>query len=528
MGGIVRSCLERGFLLERDVLQILNQISSVDAEICNTLLQYIFQNNKNRVINSSCLSSNIDKILLILKNIRDSKPEKRAQFEQCIELLSKSFSPALPGEAKESAEAISILTEAANGVKVATSYALPTKKIEVEDFVKYFRNRFMLFRSILQEHAELQNLTSLNKISRQKQNISIIAMILNKRITKNRNIILEVEDLTGRATLLAISNKKEIFEKAKDLVLDDIVGFKCSGNNEILFINDIIFPDTTLGERKRHNKEEYAIFIADLHVGSNKFLEDEFLRFVKWVNAEIGSKEQREIAGKVKYVFVVGDLVDGIGIYPGQEDELLIKDINLQYDKVAELLSRIRQDITIIICPGNHDAVRIAEPQPLLDEKFASSLYKLKNVVFVSNPAVINLSSSKEFSGFNVFLYHGYSFDFYANGVDSLRLGGAYKKPELLINFLLKRRHLAPTHSSTLYFPYDKKDPLMIQEIPDVFVSAHIHKSAVSSHNKILTISCSCWQSKTPFQEKVGHEPDPCKVPILNLKTGGVNIIDFS
>ncbi len=527
MKEIVGACIEKGFLLERDALQTLNQLSSFDAEICQIVLQYLFQNNREKIINCACLEENLEKITLILENIKETRPEKRIQFEQSIEFLSNLFHPSAKEAAKESGreEKPEVIQ---NGVRIETSYAIPTKKIGVDDFVKYFRNRFMLFRNILQEHSELQNLTALNKIAGQKQNISIIAMVLDKRITKNKNLFLEVEDLTGRANLLVTCNKKDIFEKAKDIVLDDILGFKCSGNNEFLFVNDIIFPDMAAKERKRHNKEEYALFIADLHVGSNKFLEEEFLKFVRWVNAEIGSEEQKEIARRIKYIFVVGDLVDGIGVYPGQEDELAINDISSQYDKVAELFSRIRGDLAIIICPGNHDAVRIAEPQPLLDEKFASSLYRLKNVIFVSNPAMINISSSKDSEGFNVFLYHGYSYDFYANSVDSLRLNGAYKKPEILINFLLKRRHLAPTHASTLYFPYDKKDPLMVQEIPDVFVSAHIHKSAVSSYNKILTISCSCWQSKTPFQEKVGHEPDPCKVPILNLKTGMVNVIDFS
>ena len=38
----------------------------------------------------------------------------------------------------------------------------------------------------------------------------------------------------------------------------------------------------------------------------------------------------------------------------------------------------------------------------------------------------------------------------------------------------------------------------------------------------------SCWQSITPFEEKVGNNPDPCKVPVLNLKTREIKIMDFS
>jgi hypothetical protein len=31
----------------------------------------------------------------------------------------------------------------------------------------------------------------------------------------------------------------------------------------------------------------------------------------------------------------------------------------------------------------------------------------------------------------------------------------------------------------------------------------------------------------TPYQEKFGNTPDHCKVPLLNLKTRAVKILDF-
>ena len=43
-----------------------------------------------------------------------------------------------------------------------------------------------------------------------------------------------------------------------------------------------------------------------------------------------------------------------------------------------------------------------------------------------------------------------------------------------------------------------------------------------------LIIANSCWQAMTAFEEKVGNNPDPCKVPILNLKTRAIKILDFS
>jgi DNA polymerase II small subunit len=71
-------------------------------------------------------------------------------------------------------------------------------------------------------------------------------------------------------------------------------------------------------------------------------------------------------------------------------------------------------------------------------------------------------------------------------------------------------------------------DFLTIRTIPDILVTGHIHRSGILNYNGIVSISCSCWQSKTDYQEKLGHEPDPCKVCLFNLKTRKINVIDFS
>ena len=295
-----------------------------------------------------------------------------------------------------------------------------------------------------------------------------------------------------------------------------------------MFVNDIIFPDTRNNTIKKSPQEIYAAFTSDLHVGSKKFLEKNFKRFIKWLNAEIGSQKQREIASKVKYLFIVGDTVDGIGVYPGQEELLDIVDIKEQYDRLASLLGEIREDINIILCPGQHDCVRVAEPQPPLDRKIASSLYELKNIFLVSNPAWVNIGATKDFNGFNVLMYHGASFHSFVNEIEELRFINAHHCPSKIIKYVLQKRHLAPTHSSTTYVPTYKYDPLCLHIVPDIITTGEIHKPEVAKYNNIISIQCSCWQTITPFEEKIGNEPDPCKVPILNLKTRSINILDFS
>jgi len=124
-------------------------------------------------------------------------------------------------------------------------------------------------------------------------------------------------------------------------------------------------------------------------------------------------------------------------------------------------------------------------------------------------------------------MYHGYSFDYYVANVESIRNGGGYKRADLIMKFLLKRRHMAPSFTSTPYYPGHKEDPLLIKKVPDFLITGHIHYSSVANYRGITMISGSCWQAKTDFQEKLGHDPEPARVPIVNLKTRKIKILRF-
>ena len=404
------------------------------------------------------------------------------------------------------------------------------KKREPQDFVDYLNARYRAIEKILKPRQELRNLVSINKLmnKKQKEEISIIGIVNSKQSTKNGNIMLVLEDLTGMKKVIVNKNKPALFNEAKDIVLDEVIGVVGVNVETVIFANNILWPDVpTNRELKKSDEEKYAIFLSDLHVGSSKFLPEDFDKFLKWINGDLGNEQQRNISKNVEYIFIAGDLVDGCGIYPEQDKELLTKDIYQQYRDCAKLLEQIPKHIPLIICPGNHDALRISEPQPQLSKDYAKPLHDMNNVVMVSNPSMVNIGSTGNFSGFDVMMYHGYSFDYYVAQVDSLRNQGGYDRVDLIMKFLMKRRHLAPTHSSTLYVPDNKKDPLVIERIPDFFLSGHIHKSATANYRNTTLICGSCWQAKTAFQEKVGHNPEPSRVPIVNLKTRDVKILKF-
>ena len=140
-----------------------------------------------------------------------------------------------------------------------------------------------------------------------------------------------------------------------------------------------------------------------MHLGSKLFYEDMFKEFIDWLNGRNISAQEREEINKIKYIILNGDCVDGIGVYPQQLPELNIIDINEQYEILANYISQIPEYIEILLLPGNHDAVRLADPQPAIPKQFAKKLHSLKNVHMIGSP------SRAKIEGLEVLMYHGNS-----------------------------------------------------------------------------------------------------------------------
>jgi DNA polymerase II small subunit len=511
---ILEFCLQKGLLLDKEVLGLFSETQ--DIESVKLIIEKIRSHTQKRIITRNLFDQNKEQVSQVFLTL----PEE-SQRELKTLKIKLGLSIEISKEIEKPREIDFLPFD--RTVKILSTLPPPSKKLETKDFVNYFKSRFNEMKGFLQDSPKLTNLVSINKIIGNKQGMSIIGLVSDKRVTKNKNILLEVEDLTGKIRVLINQNKPEIYEKGREIALDSVLGFTGSGNGEIFFANDVLFPDSYLPERRNSPVEEYALFIGDLHFGSKLFLKESFLKFIDYVNGNLpGTPEVK----KIKYIFFVGDLIAGVGNYPSQERDLEIKDIEEQFIGLADLIKKIRKDVKIIISPGNHDGVRLMEPQPLLAEKYAWALYDLENLIFTTNPSLVNIGAVNDFGGFNVLVYHGFSFFHYADNVFSLMKEKAAHKPELIMKYLLKNRHLAPTHASVQYFP-SELDVHVIRKIPDIFLVGHTHKSAVTYYNNILLISVSSWESMTDYMEKRGSKPDFCKVPMFNLKTRQVKILDF-
>lgn len=375
---------------------------------------------------------------------------------------------------------------------------------EVENLISYFQSRYEKLAKILQRRPELKTFQKVSEIEENQSSLSLILMVREIRTTKNGHKLIEFEDDTGSIPILFSNKNEKLFKAAEKLVKDEVVGVLADKNGDLAIGNQIIDPGVT---RIQEKEMDFGIvFLSDVHIGSLTFLEDAFNRFIDWINCDFGNEQQREIASDVKYLVIGGDIVDGIGVYPNQDKELAIKDITEQYTEAAKFLGRIRSDVKIIIAPGNHDASRVAEPQPAVPEEYANALYELDNVEFISNPGVVSLD------GINVLIYHGRSFDDLVMAVKEF----THERNDLLMEELLKKRHLAPIYGERTPLASELEDYLVIDEVPDVFHTGHVHINTYRKFNGIHLINSGTFQTQTEFQKIYNIEPTPAEVPVLH------------
>ena len=390
------------------------------------------------------------------------------------------------------------------------------------DFNKLFLNRFNSLKKILRnQRRELANSLPINRIrSSGVTDIQITGIVKEVRTTTNGHRLIELEDETGTAVCIALKNSRELLQAANEVVLDEIIGIRgrLSKNGDLIVINSIVSPDISI--QNQHHKSQvpvYSAFLSDIHIGSKQFMEKEWQSFLRWINGEVGNSRQRDVAGKIKYLVIPGDVVDGIGIYPNQEKELSIPDVYRQYEALAEQLSLIPDHVTLIMQPGNHDAVRPAEPQPTF-EKEIQNLFTGVDIRFVGNPCYFSLH------GVEVLSYHGQSLLDFATNIQHLK----YNEPVETMKVMLKKHHLSPTYGGYTPLAPEHLDYMLIDKIPDIFVTGHVHLAQISEYRGVKLINASSWQSQTSYQKMLNFIPDSAKLPIVDLKTGNVTMMDFN
>lgn len=383
----------------------------------------------------------------------------------------------------------------------------PTSKITSGEGVKgynaLFSSRFNKLKRIISDRPESKMLKSAASVKTVKSDDDIYVCGLVSTRNSERNITkLILEDPSGSFEGIIFDN--ELQKTANTLLMDQFVMARISlGKNSGYIIKDLILPDIPDQAKNKSESEAYAVFLSDLHIGSKYFMEDEFSEFVSWLSSP------DPVARKIRFVLIGGDVVDGVGIYPNQDKELVCQTIQEQLKKVEELIDKIPKNVKIIIMPGNHDPGRRALPQPAIPKKYNSGLWERENVVMVGNPAFVSLN------GVKIMMFHGQSID----DIVKTTPGLSYDKPTNVMRHLLRARHLSPIYGSQTPIAPETEDLLVIEDIPDIFHVGHVHRAELDMYKGILLVNSGSWQKQTPFQASVGMTPNPGIAIMVNLKT---------
>ncbi|MEM2954705.1 MAG: hypothetical protein QW625_02025, partial [Candidatus Nanoarchaeia archaeon] len=185
----IKLLLSRGHLVEQETANILTNIFN---ELPMT--EFLIQLNPPKLITKDFFNKNIGVIIkrLETEKIKTENLEKiKSYFSTFLEIEKPH------DELKEKEKIEKFEKERKRNVEIIEAYEFSSRKISVEDFVKYFRDRYFVLKSLLQER-ELEGLSSIGKISGQRRTLSVIGMVYDKRYTKNKNLLIEIEDLTGR------------------------------------------------------------------------------------------------------------------------------------------------------------------------------------------------------------------------------------------------------------------------------------------------------------------------------------------
>jgi len=396
----------------------------------------------------------------------------------------------------------------------------PTKSLftegKIEEFLAVQKDKFNQLSKILKKRPEATGLLEINMINRLNNsvNVKFIGMVVKKKQTFKKKYLIEFEDPSGTCMALVRQESKQCYDLIPKLLPDHVVivdGYLNVNQNthsKIVLINDIIFPDTPKEHQINFPDEDLAMcLISDTHFGSKDWLEKVWNRFVDYLNCRVGNDKQIKQAGKIKYLCITGDIVDGIGVYPNQDKRLLITDIYKQYDATAKFLSEIPDYIKIIISPGDHDGVRKAIPAPAIPKSLAKGLYDL-DIEMVGCPSLVSLH------GIKTKLYHGTSLI----DINMMIPGLTNDDPFSSMKEMIHARHLAPSYGRKTEIAPVSKDWLVLDEIPDILHTGHLHKNGYGMYHGILLVNSGCFQAQTEFMKSLGIVPDYGKPTIVNIK----------
>jgi DNA polymerase II small subunit len=462
---------------------------------------------------------------VVKKNDYIKIPEKRPETESVTkELLKKSIDPEIHQEEQNSLHLPSS--------RVTVSLDIPERTSSKPDFSafrKLFQNRFERLSKIFLENFKSSELILKRKmveeeVSKYKSGV-LLGMVQDTRVLHTNKFVIQLEDPESEIiTNCVMVQDSPSFPEYRDILRDTVIGisgvlpknFK-EGNVTAFWGRDVIRPGFAPISFKGTSDPHKILFIADLHFGSKYFSRGVFAKLIKFLTLQDLDPTYESIAKEIKTIIVVGDLVDGVGRFSNQKDQISSLSYQTQYEGLAKILVEIPSHIQIFIVPGEHDATQAALPQPAIDKQISQALLAIPNLTSHGNPLRLSLEDMK------LLIFHGQgTYELFQKDFQKI-----HSNPAIAIKQLLEYRHLSPEYGSYNPLAPFNKDYLVIDEIPDVIVSGHLHHAYFEEYKGIKIISCGTFQRENPRRSQLEKQVSLGIIPILDMVSGNVEIIDL-
>jgi DNA polymerase II small subunit len=190
----------------------------------------------------------------------------------------------------------------------------------IAEFQQYFLSRYHGIRRIL-EKRRLNFIPAAELYALRDGEEAQFVGILQARQEYGGGLRLELDDPSGNITVYVSKKNSQLYTQASELLNDVVVGLRVRRVGNILSLKDIIYPDVEENSQQTHPPADVSIcLISDVHVGSKHFRRDLFEKFLDWLNRGRDGEVKR-----VRYLVIDGDLIEGVGVYPGQERDLVYR-----------------------------------------------------------------------------------------------------------------------------------------------------------------------------------------------------------
>jgi DNA polymerase II small subunit len=499
----------RGYQIHPDAFAFLNSLNFSVHDIVKKIID-----KKVKLREARCIFTEDIKIAICAQDIGiTSKSIVATPYNKTIELIHEGKHDNSNNQNSNRAE-YEILFDPSSKLNSA---------VDEHDYIKLFQSRYNKLLRILGMRSDSKRIRRIQSVkheynkkrmiktitrksnivelkSQEPESMVVAGLLMSRRQNKN-TMEIAIDDFSGALSAVAI--RDDLRKQISKLILDQLVMLEISSGGKSsrnFVIENITSPDIPDHVPNKSISESYLVLISDLHVGSRYFMETEFKKFITWLCSD------DEIAKKVKFLCIAGDIIDGIGIFPNQDKELNEFDSKKQFMHAINLLYQVPKNIEVFIIPGNHDMGRRALPQGSLSG-FVD--VNSDNFHMVGNPSLVKLN------GVKLLIFHGQSLD----DIIATTPGLSYSSPAEAMKVLLKVRHLSPIYGQRTPIAPEQDDMLVINEVPDIFHAGHVHIIDVERYRNTLIVNSGAWQSQTKYQQTMGIIPTPGIAILVDLST---------